>query len=65
MGQSQLLELSNTHVVSLSDSIEALAHDHVHNKLAVTTNYGEVRLYTVEKSGKIYRKNVAITHLWQ
>jgi hypothetical protein len=40
-------------VVPPSDSIESLAHDYVHNRLAVTTHYGEVRLYTVEKSGKL------------
>jgi hypothetical protein len=50
--QSQLLELSNTCVVSACDSIESLAHDHIHNRLAVTTHYGEIKLYTVEKSGE-------------
>jgi hypothetical protein len=60
-------------VVPSSDSIESLAHDHVHNRLAVTTHYGEVRLYTVEKSGKCHHKKWqsplmmvgSLVELWQ
>jgi hypothetical protein len=39
-------------VVPDSDSIEALAYDPVHSRLAITSHFGEIKMHTLEKSGK-------------
>jgi len=44
--------LTNIRAAPASDSIEALAYDHGHSRLAMTSHYGEIKLYEVEKNGE-------------
>jgi hypothetical protein len=50
--QGRFLELSNTHTFAASDSVEALAFDPMHNRLAVSSHYGHVQMYRLEKNGE-------------
>jgi hypothetical protein len=47
-----MAELSSTSVFSAGDSVEAIAYDPEHRRVAVTSHYGHVKLVTVEQNGK-------------
>lgn len=49
--KKQLLECGNTQVFPESDSVETLAYDPVHLRLVVSSHFGKIQAYTVEKGG--------------
>jgi hypothetical protein len=50
--QVSMTELSSTSVFSAGDSVEAITYDPEHRRAAVTSHYGHVKLFTVERNGK-------------
>lgn len=46
------MESSNTRVFPESDSVEAIAYDPTHLRLVVSSHFGGLRAYTVEKGGE-------------
>jgi hypothetical protein len=56
--QTQLLEQSNTKVFANGDSVEALAYDQRNCRLATTSHYGLIRVYTIENNGQFHNRSL-------
>lgn len=50
--QKQLLESGNTQAFPESDSVETIAYDPVRLRLVVSSHFGKLQAYTVEKGGE-------------
>jgi WD40 repeat protein len=48
--QSSMIELSNTHLFSAGDGIEAIAYDPEHRRVAITSHYGCINVCALDKN---------------
>lgn len=58
-----MAELSSSSVFSAGDSIEAIAYDPEHRRVAVTSHYGHIKLFTVARNGKCRNQLLNMTHI--
>ena len=45
-------ELSMTNVFAVDDPVESVDYDRVKSRLAVSSHYGKIKMYNVDKNGK-------------
>lgn len=50
--QVRFIELSNTCVFASSDPVEAFAYDAGSGRMVVTSQFGKIKLYQLEKNGE-------------
>lgn len=51
--QVSMAELSSTSVFAAGDSVEAITYDLEHRRAVVTSHYGQIKLFTVERNGEL------------